>query len=977
MTRFPLTMAVLCLLANAGCQGGVNSNGAAAEIVVHVDATPEIGAGPLEVELTALVVDYSGNTSSLEYTWDFGDGSASETGETVTHVYEDDGSYTATVNVTDGSIDGTAVKVIDVGPIGPGIDLAIGTVEATPGSVNPGSPLSVKLGFENRGSLPFNGETVIRLFVLPVEDFPAEPGTPTGFISVQGLQSGESIETVAPAIVPALFDEGDYWVFAQIDGEDDVEEFDEVNNVGKTALPVVVTNTSLPVDLVVDSLTTDLTGAATAGGTFVVTAAVRNAGSQGTPASKLSLRFSVDPTVELATGDPALAMVNVPSIAAGATFDVVQTVTVPATLDNRPWYLGAIADAASTISETNETNNGRIAASTVLVNGGTGCTEDASEPNETSETAIPLVEGNYLSLAVCPGSVDWFKVTLAAGDALTGTASFNVGDGNLDLQLYREGEAAPMAVSNGMTGTESVQSGVTTGPGVYLLRASVSASAAGVPYSLGLDIAGSGGNGKDLVPAAYVVAPTSVIPGGQVNVSFEVHNFGNEDVTVNTTANVRLSADATYSALDDSLLQGITVAPLAAGASASYATTVTIPAGTVMGSYFIVMRVDALTAVAETFEDNNYAAKPLGVGTGCGEDVFEENDNLTGAKPIGSGQITGLRSCPGDEDWFKVELLAGATLEVDVLFSDAEGNLSAYVMSASNTTLKSSFSSTDNESLVYTATTAGSYYVRVRYASTVDDGAIAGNGYTLVVDGATSATVDLSPMSVTFTPAMAEPGDEVQVFFDMRNLSTVDAPATSLSMRLSVDATIDGADAQAGPTLTVPALAAGSTTSFTKKFVVPASAAGSSWYVGVYADSTNLLTEASEVNNGAGSATLLTVAVPCDDDTREENDNSEQPNTISLNTTYTLTVCANDDDWFKVTATATANLTSRIEFTNAEGDLDLYVYDSTGTTQLGSSTFSTLDEEQVTIGATSGTSYLVKVKGFNGSANGYTLRVSQ
>lgn len=975
MNRLQTALALVSLLASVGCNDGVKSNGAAGEIVVHVEATPEIGAGPLEVEMTAIVIDYAGDKDSLVYTWSFGDGSPAETGASVSHVFEDDGSYTATVTVTDGDIEGSAVKVIDVGPIGPGVDLTVSSIEATPSSVNPGSPLSVKLTFENQGSSALGGETVIRLFVLPVEELPTEPGTPTGFVSVQGLQGGEVVEALAPAIVPALFSEGDYWVFAQIDGDGDIEEFDETNNVARTALPISVTNDSLPVDLVVDSLTTDLAGPATAGGTFGVTAVVRNAGSQGVAASKLSLRFSVDPTVALATTDPALALVNVPSIAAGQTFTVQTTVTVPMTLDNRPWYFGAIADAALTIAETNESNNGRVAAAPIAVSGGSGCTEDPSEPNETDATAIALVEGDYSSLAVCPGSVDWYRVSLASGDALTATASFNVGDGNLDLQLYREGEASAFAISNGTTGVESVQSGVTTEAGNYLLRASVSASAMGVPYSLSLAIASSGGNGKDLVPVGYTVAPTNVLPGGQVNISFEVRNFGNEDVTGNTTANIRLSTDATYAALDDALLKSVTVAPLAAGASATYTTTATIPAGTAMGSYFVVMRVDALTAVAETYEDNNYAAKPLGVGTGCGEDVWEENDTLATAKPIASGQIDGLRSCSSDDDYFAVQVAAGGTLEVDVLFPDAEGNISAYILGPTGSTLKSGTSSDDDENLVYTATNAGTYYVRVRLSA--DDGTIAGNSYTLVVDGATSTTVDLSPINVTFNPPTAQAGDEVQVLFDMRNLSTVDAPTTFLSIRLSVDATIDGADAQAGPTLSVPALAAGSTTSLTKKFIVPTSAAGQSWYVGVYADSTNLLTEASEVNNGASSATQLTVPVPCTDDAREENDNDEQPSTISLGTTYTLQSCANDPDWFKVTATSTADLTTRIEFTNADGDLDLHVYDSTGTTLLGYSSSVTLDFEQVTIGATDNVSYLIQVKGFNGAANDYTLRVTQ
>ena len=977
MNRILASMAVVCAAAGAsGCGEGVDSNDAAGEIVVHIEATPEIGPGPLEVELTAVIVDYAGSTSSLEFTWDFGDGGALAGGESVSHVYQDDGSYTASVTVTDGDIDGTAEKVIDVGPIGPGVDLAGSAVEATPTSLNPGSPVSVKLGIENRGSSSVESPMVVRIFVLPVEAFPDTPGTPTGVVTVEGLQGGELVETLATAVVPALYDEGDYWVFAQIDGDGDVEEFDEENNDGRSALPVTVTEDALPVDLAVESLVTDLTGAATAGGTFVATAVVRNTGSVATAASKLALRLSVDPVVQLASADPALALVDVPSVGAGATHTVQQTLTLPSTLDNRPWYLGAIADAGATIAETNESNNTGLAdPATIAVEGGTGCTEDTSEPNETPDSAVTLAPGDYASLAVCPGSVDWYRMPLAAGEQLSATAAFNIGDGNLDLALYRDGEDVPVAVSNGMSGTESVSSSVAAAAGDYRLRVSVASSAAGVPYSLSLGVLASGGNGKDLVPSSFSISPTSVAAGSPVNVSFTVHNFGNEDVTATSTANIRLSADPGYGALDDDLLEGVTVGPIPAGGSSSYSATVTIPSNTPTGSFWIVMRVDALTNVTETYEDNNYAAQPLGVGTGCGEDLLEENDSRAAARPVSNGMITGLRSCAGDDDWYAIELAQNAVAEVDVLFPDAEGNLSAYLVNANGNTVKSSFSSDDDEQLVYKALAAGTYYIRIRMS--FDEGTADGNSYSLVVDGATSQAVDLSPVDVTFTPAVAHAGDEVQVQFGIRNLGVVDAPATHLSIRLSVDAVIGGADTQVGPTIGVPALPALSTTTYTEKFVVPAGASGQSWFVGIYADSSNLLSEESEVNNGRGASGMLTVPTPCTDDTREENDNAQQPSAITLGGMYNLEVCPNDPDWFAVTAGASGDLTARIQFTNADGDLDLHVYDSTGSTLLGNSSSVTLDAEEVTIPAAAGSSYLLLVKGFNGSTNAYTLRTSQ
>lgn len=80
-------------------------------------ATPSSGAAPLAVVLSgAGSADPEGG--ALDFTWDFGDGSAPATGATVQHVYAQ-GSYTATLRVTDsaGLSATSAVAIRSDGPV--------------------------------------------------------------------------------------------------------------------------------------------------------------------------------------------------------------------------------------------------------------------------------------------------------------------------------------------------------------------------------------------------------------------------------------------------------------------------------------------------------------------------------------------------------------------------------------------------------------------------------------------------------------------------------------------------------------------------------------------------------------------------------------------------------------------------------------------------------------------------------------------
>ena len=104
---------------------------------------------------------------------------------------------------------------------------------------------------------------------------------------------------------------------------------------------------------------------------------------------------------------------------------------------------------------------------------------------------------------------------------------------------------------------------------------------------------------------------------------------------------------------------------------------------------------------------------------------------------------------------------------------------------------------------------------------------------------------------------------------------------------------------------------------------------------------------------------------PACTDAQEPNDSRATARTAT-GTLSGLQICAADDDWFKVAAGGTV----RIEFANANGDLDLEAYDANGTRTSTSTT--TQNSEQVTVPA-GGT---VRIYGYSGARNAYALTVN-
>ena len=142
------------------------------------------------------------------------------------------------------------------------------------------------------------------------------------------------------------------------------------------------------------------------GGSVPISLTVSNQGSVGAGAFRVGVYYSIDSVIT--TSDVFSGwFCSFPSgLAAGSSIGCDGSVAVPASLTPGLYYLGAIADDASTVVESNESNNARVADNGPINLAAVQCTYAIS----TSGLSVPASGGNIgLTIrtdAGCPWSID-------------------------------------------------------------------------------------------------------------------------------------------------------------------------------------------------------------------------------------------------------------------------------------------------------------------------------------------------------------------------------------------------------------------------------------------------------------------------------------------------------------------------------------------------------------------------------------------
>ena len=458
------------------------------------------------------------------------------------------------------------------------------TVPATGGS---GLAIAISESTRNQGTGPSLATTT--RFYLSKNSLWDAGDTAIGHHDVPALAAGAQSDASLSLDLPAGLSPGYWYVVARADANGVETETQEANNTTARLM-------TLGPDLTVTVLT--VPSSAGAGTTMPATTTVKNLGGGAAGTSAVRFFLSVNAVWD-GSDTPLVGRVDVPALAPAASATGVTTVTLPAGLAARSYYLVALADGDGSVVETQEANNG---AARLLQIGGDLVVSALTAPAKAPAGGGVMVTDTVRNTGAgaIGASVTRFYLSsnavLEAGDAL--------------LAAGRSVPAlAPGATSTG-SATVVLPAGLAAGTW-YVIAKADGDGLVSETLETNNTLARSVSVGPDLVVSTMSV-PYTVHAGATITVADTVANQGADPAGPSATR-FYLSSNVTLDPADVPLDRARLVASLAAGAASAGTTTITIPAGTTAGAWFVIARTDASEAVLESVEGNNTAARAVQV----------------------------------------------------------------------------------------------------------------------------------------------------------------------------------------------------------------------------------------------------------------------------------------------------------------------------------------------------------------------------
>ena len=407
----------------------------------------------------------------------------------------------------------------------------------------------------------------------------------------------------------------------------------------------------------------------------------------------------------------------------------------------------------------------------------------------------------------------------------------------------------------------------------------------------------------------------------------------------------------------------------------------------------------------------------------CGTDPYEPNNTVATATPTGMAaggdtfadtniELDGTASSTNEDDFYQLIVPAGCTLEANVYFVHANGDIDLAVQNATGTNLLTSTSTSDNESITWTNTGAADAVTHVRvypwlsFCSEYDidleidctgvvphtggpvTGACGNDPYELNQTIATATPTGMAAGGDTFTDSAIEMNgltgsiDEDDFYaLEVPAGCTLDANVYFVHANGDIDLAVQNAT---GTNL----LTSVSTSNNESISWTNTGAAAALTYVRVYDYSTNNCTEYDidlEIDcAGVVPHTGGPVTGACGNDPYELNQSiaAATPTGMSMGgDTFTdsaiemngLAGSIDEDDFYGLEVPPGCTLEANVYFASVQGDIDLAVQNAAGTAMLTSA--STSDDESISwtnTGATAALTY-VRVYMWNDACSTYDI----
>ena len=478
----------------------------------------------------------------------------------------------------------------------PAPDLIVSAASTTANTLTAGATFTLSNTVQNSGGFP-TGSFVVGYHLSTNAVYgDGDDIALTATRTVTTLGAGKSSTATTSLTVPATTPPGTYYVCTMADSGNAVAESNETNNSLCTSTQVQTSGPDLTMTAVTPTASTVNQGAA-----LSVTNTAANQGLVAAGAFKIAYHLSTNATYGDADDIALTATRTVSSLGAGASSTATTSLTVPATTPPGAYYVCAMADALSAVSELNETNNTLCSGTTVMV------PPPDLIMSAVSTTATTLAAGANFTLS----NTEKNQGGSSAGSTTVAfhlSANATYGDGD-DVVITQTRSVASLAINGTSIATTTLTVPASTPAGTYYVCAmgdsgnTVTESdetnnslCTASPIQV---------SGPDLTMTAVSMTASTVNQGAAMSVSNTVNNQGLLAAGAFKIA-YHLSTNATYGDGDDIAFTATrSVTSLAAGASSAASTSLTVPATTPPGTYYVCAMADALSAVSELSETNN------------------------------------------------------------------------------------------------------------------------------------------------------------------------------------------------------------------------------------------------------------------------------------------------------------------------------------------------------------------------------------
>ena len=471
--------------------------------------------------------------------------------------------------------------------MGSNVDLVVEDPLVDPVSVPAGGSFTLSATVRNQGDGSSAASTLryYRSTDSTITTSDTSVGTDAvGTLAASGT-SAESIDLTAPS------DDGTYYYGACVDAVSG--ESDTTNNCSGSAT-VTVSDTTAP-DLAVGTPTVS-DGTPSAGGSFTLSATVRNQGDASSAATTLRYYRSTDSTIT--TSDTAVGTDAVGTLAASGTS--AESISLTAPSDDGTYYYGACVDTVSDESDTNNNCSGSVSITIEATNGPGGSAQGQAGTAPDLEVDTPTVSDS----------------TPSAGGSFTLSATVrNQGDGSSaasTLRYYRSTDST-ITTSDTAVGTDAVGTLAASGSSSESIGLTAPSSASTYYYGACVDaVSGESDTTNNCSGSATVTVSDTTAPelavgtptvsdgtpsaGGSFTLSATVRNRGDASSAATTLRYYR-STDSTITT-SDTAVGTDAVGALAASGTSAESISLTAPSNT--GTYYYGACVDTVSGESDT-----------------------------------------------------------------------------------------------------------------------------------------------------------------------------------------------------------------------------------------------------------------------------------------------------------------------------------------------------------------------------------------